>query len=227
MDYQKFLDNQNDQYNKKKDTTQVKTNGIQRGFNDIGGYLVIFRHPLDVTEQIEAFTTQLSNTAPMIPYGSHNLHTTISDYPKPLPDLNQFFPDKSILENLCTSIHISIHISLGEISTPIFEYKNNWLYDQASILIGGHVSKQFTDLTQEIINRAAIQKKIMLREPWGAHITAGRFIESRAPDQLQEFFELMKNPPQIPRSTPKYIDVGFFRLSSAGFNLTTYERFKI
>ena len=91
MDNMEFREKQEESYNKNRDTALLRKEGIKRSFPDQGGYLIILRHPIEVTEPIERFTSRIANTAPCIPYGSHNLHTTISDYE--LTPLSEFNPE--------------------------------------------------------------------------------------------------------------------------------------
>ncbi len=232
MDYDEFLTKQKEIYDKNKtqDANLVRTQGVKSGFKDQGGYLIILRHPLEVTEPIEKFTSRIADVIPCIPYGSHNLHTTISDYK--IENLNKFSPDENILKKLAKGAEFEVGRLTPDLSDRVsnnisFIYPSkNWLYNQTVVLLGGIPNPEFVSFTNNIIS-ASKELGIELRMPWGAHMTAARFTQTKTPVELTDFFNLMKEAPQIPDSNPTAIDVGYFKMSERGLDLTIYERFKL
>jgi hypothetical protein len=223
MDFQEFVKKQNGIYERMRtlDKEKVAQEGIARGFKDQGGYLIIGRHSPDVTEQIEEFASKIASKVPGLAYGSHNLHTTFADYQ--LTPLGEFKPNAKLLEKLCDIVNAeTVEFNFQ----PKINYGGNWLYSQDSLILAGQPDEIFVSLASQI-EATGKTENIALRLPWGAHSTAVRFTEQRSPEQLTEFFQLMENAPEIPKSTIRQIDVGYFKMSPAGFNITIYDRFDI
>lgn len=216
--FQEFLTKQERIYNQFRDTGKIKTEGIKKGFQPQGGYLIVFRHRPATAEQIEGFASKIQEVAPALTYNRENLHTTISDYQ--LTPLDQFSPDEDILQRLSRGVHAS----LCNMQPPEIQL-GDWLYNQTSVILEGIPNEQFIHTTNDILTRAT-KEGIELRFPWGAHSTTARFMEERKPDQLEGFFELMQSAPVLGETKPYAIDVGYFHLKD-DFTLHVHERFHV
>ena len=216
MDIEDFLTKQEEVYARFRNTSKVQSEGTKPNLpNQQGGYLIIFKHAEEISEKIGDFSRKISQSIPLMAYDSKTIHTTISDY-----NISEIFnPDKNILDNICDSVN---SIAVGKLKIGY----NEWLYNQDTVLVAGYPNEIFLDISKSIY-WSAIQKGINLRMPWGAHITAGRFTKQKSPNDLSDFFKLMKETPKIGISNPKIIDVGYFSFGKKGFTINTYEKFVI
>jgi hypothetical protein len=221
MDFQEFLTKQEEIYEKNRDTSKVREEGIKHGAPSKGGYLVIFEHPDYITEPLEEFSDRISRVAPAITYGQRNAHTTISDYL--VTDLDEFSPDEEILAKLSCGVTRAIYGG-EDTKFPIVHFNEKSLYNQSSVITPGVPDETFFDITQSIIEGCK-REGIELRMPWGAHMTTARFTSSRAPEELAEFYELMENAPILGPSVVEAINVGYFEMSEKGFKLHKTNRF--
>jgi hypothetical protein len=230
MEFQEFLTEQEKVYTKFRDASKtVETEGTKPNLpqNPQGGYLIAFRHPLEIAERIEAFSMRLAQTVPLMVYDAKTIHTTLSDY----GIREDFSPDKTILDKLCGAVRRHMTVEPPKISYA------EWLYNQNTMIIAGVPNSEFLQIANQVIagespyatfkadNRLLSEAGIKLRMPWGAHITAGRFTEQRTPKELSDFFKLIKEAPEIGEGIPPNIDVSYFNFSKEGFKLTTYDRF--
>ena len=180
-----------------------------------GGYIIVLRHPEDISERVSSFSKRISSCVPALTYDRDTIHTTLSDH---IPE-GVFEPDQSILRNLCDAV------SNIERTPPSIDY-TSWLYNPNTVLVAGNPDKKFLEMIEKI--KAEMQEKeTELRLPWGAHITTNRFTERKTNRELFDFFKLMQEAPVLGKSKPKYIDVGHFSFSEQGFRITTYERFNL
>ena len=217
MDFTEFIAKQEEVYNKFRDISKLEIEGTKPSIPDSqGGYLIIFRHPLKVTEKVEGFSKRISQIVPAIVYDSATIHTTISDF----GIKEGFAPEKDILEKLCNSAR---RVFFKD--TPAISY-SEWLYNQNTVIVAGMPDETFLEIAQGIYSSGE-KNGIKLRMPWGAHITVNRFTEQKSPEELKDFFKLMKEAPVLGKSVPENIDVAYFDFSPKGFKTTTYERFKL
>lgn len=217
MEFQEFLRKQEEVYNKFRDISKLQNEGIKPNIpKSQGGYLIVFRHPLEIAQKVEGFSRRISQAVPAIIYDSANVHTTISDF----GIKEDFVPEKDTLEKLCNSVR-------GAVITnkPLISY-SEYLFNQNTVLVAGISNQAFLEVAQNIYSSAE-GKGIQLRLPWGAHITANRFVEQKSPEKLKDFFKLMKEAPVLGNSVPENIDVAYFDFSPNGFKITTYERFSL
>jgi len=179
-----------------------------------GGYLILLRHPEEVSEKAASFSDRISNCIPALNYDRDTIHTTISDYCLS----EDFEPDQSILRKLCDAV-----LPIGDSS--IIDY-TSWLYNPNTVIVAGNPNRQFLEIAEEIRTNAQMNG-IELRLPWGAHITTNRFTEERTRKELSDFVKLMQEAPVLGVSKPQSIEVGHFTLDKQGFRITTYERFTL
>ena len=215
MEFQEFLRKQEEVYNRFRDTSKLQTEGTKPNIpQSQGGYLIVFRHHSDIANGVEGFSRRISQAVPAIVYDSATIHTTISD----LGIKENFAPETDTLERLCNSVRGALIVS-----KPLISY-SEWLYNQNTVIVAGIPNQAFLEVAQNVYS-AAEGNGVQLRLPWGAHITANRFAEQKSPEELKDFFKLMKEAPVLGNSIPENIDVAYFDFSPKGFKTTTYERF--
>ncbi len=215
--FQEFLSKQDGIYAQFRNTEKVRSEGVKKGFQPQGGYLIVFRHTRAIAEPIEEFAARISRLTPAIAYHRENLHTTITDYQ--LTPLDQFSPDSTILHRLSQAVHASLPLQAPAIQL------GDWLYNQTGVILQGTPDEQFFRTAESILANSK-QAGIELRLPWGAHSTTDRFTRERKPEQLEDFFELMKSAPVLGETKPAAIDVGYFNLGDI-FTLHVHERFPL
>ena len=217
MEFREFLAKQEEVYNRFRDTSKIKSLGTQPNIPESqSGYLMVFRHPLEMALEIEKFSRRIATHVPLMVYDSITIHTTISDYGIVS---GSFAPDKTILEKLSK---VAQKISK---TPPTISY-TEWLYNQNTLFVAGNSNELFLQIAEQAKAKAE-REGIQLRLPWGAHITAARFKESKTPKDLEEFFKLMQEAPLIGNSKSKFLDVGYFDFSPRGFNITIHDRFNL
>jgi len=217
MEFEEFLTKQEEVYNRFRDTSKLKAEGTKPNIpKHQGGYLIVFRHPLEIAQRVGEFSNRISQTVPAIVYDANTVHTTISDF----GIKEDFVPEKNTLRRLCNSVKETVIIG-----KPIISY-SEWLYNQNTVLVAGIPNQRFLEIAQKIYSSGE-KNGVQLRLPWGAHITSNRFTEQKTPEELKDFFKLMKEAPVLGESVPENIDVAYFDFSPEEFKTVTYERFNL
>jgi hypothetical protein len=217
MEFQEFAENQEKIYDRLKNTSDIVKFGTKPNVPVLeGGYLIAFKHDSDLCQKLEVFSRRISQIVPAIVYDSSMVHTTISDY-----GIKEGFNlDKKVLDNLCSCVNGAINME-----RPKLCYLD-WLFNQNSVIVAGLPCKEFFEISKYICSLGN-SKGIKLRMPWGTHITVSRFLEEKTPEELSDFFKLIKEAPLIGVSNPRQIEVGYFNYGLNGFYLNTYEKFNL
>lgn len=188
----------------------------------VGGYLISFRHPHQISRAAEAFSRKIESEGgvPVQAYFAADLHTTISDMDKK----EGFVFDEQVLNGLskCVSDALS---SLGSIPPARIDFQR-WLYNPGAIVVAGTPNQAFVDISERVYSLGK-QRGINVRMPWGAHISAVRFKEAASPERLNDFFKVMESAPAIGESQPAYLDVGTMRYTHDGFAKEIFETFPL
>ena len=213
-DFERFLREQGQIYQKfKRLSDEAKEKGTKRDPfmapkpKIKSGYLIGLVHPPEITDVVGQFSERIKAEAPVIIYPKDVLHTTFSNYDVKviMPD-GQTALDKDISDKLCQAAY-SCRRNWGiEIGF------SSWLYNLTTIIVEGHPNPAFLECAKEI-KKAAAALDIELGLPWGAHMTADRFLKEAGPENLKGFFKLMEEAPAIGVSRPTHLRVGYFILS--------------
>lgn len=218
MDFEAFLTKQESIYTRFRDTSVLEAKGLISNIpKQQGGYLIAYHHPPRITDALCEFSLQVSRIVPAVVYDGTNAHTTISDFQVQY----DFSPDSKTLENLSEVVHANIQLFNG-VSINYME----WLLNQNTGISAGQPNQQFFESATEIINYAN-KNGIQLRLPWGAHITASRFLEDKSPEEICELLRYFKTSEPLGESRPEFVDVGHFIFTPQGFNFRVYEYFTI
>jgi len=218
MDFQKFLENQQRIYSEFRDTSKIEKEGLIPQISDNkGGYIIALRHSDNIVAGIEKFNEKVSGITSSIRYEGSNIHTTLATYQV----AEGFCPIEETLNKLVKIV--SDNISL--MKKIEIEY-SQWLIDQYSGIAAGIPDLAFFENAQRIIDYAQ-GYGIQLKFPWGAHITVSRFLEKLPHKETLELVEIFRNSEPLGKSTPKYIDVGYFSHTPESFAINVVERFKI
>ncbi|MBI2543313.1 MAG: hypothetical protein HYW24_03945 [Candidatus Aenigmarchaeota archaeon] len=223
-EFEDFLRKQDEIYSKFR-SSPVKSEGVESSqaiSKCQGGYIVALRHPASITDAVADFSRKIAAAVPALVYDENSIHTSIAVYG--LQD--DFIHDTSVLKSLSACLQpICSHDVRGRVTSSPIRYQE-WLFNQDSVIVGGAPSDRFFYMGKIIVDSLK-ENGIEVRPPWGAHITASRYTQSRKPEELVEFFELMEHAPVLGLSRPLYLDVGYFRSSPERFYLETYERFSL
>ncbi len=226
MEYDDFIRKCSGIYSQFRDQTKIKTEGLRPNVPEKqGGYLITFRHPTEVADRVGELSEKVAKVVPSIVYDRSNVHTTISDFNVS----DEFSPDPSILQKLADTSTDIIGCYYGCLEDgelePMKINFTEWLFNQNTGIVAGIPNKSIFEITQEYIEIAKKYDDIMLRMPWGAHITACRFLETANPEQIDELNRIFKGQSPIGNSRPESIDVGHFTLSPEGFEYDIFESF--
>jgi len=218
MDFQKFLENQQRIYSEFRDTSKIEKEGlIPQISENKGGYIIALRHSDNIVTGIEKLNEKISGITSAIKYEDSNIHTTLATYQVE----EGFCPIKDTLDNLAKIVGDNISF----MKKMEIEY-NELLIDQYSGIAAGIPDLAFFENAQRIID-CAQGYGIQLKFPWGAHITVSRFLEKLPHKETLELLEIFRNSEPLGKSTPKYLDVGYFTHTPGSFTINVVERFKI
>ena len=217
MEFQEFLRKQEEVYSRFRDTSKIMAEGTKPSLpaKPQGGYLIVFRHSIEISQEVERFSRRISQAAPAIVYDAATVHTTISDF----GIKESFIPEADTLAKLCNSVRNVV------MNRPTISY-GEWLFNQNTVLVAGMPNQAFLEVVQNV-HSSAERNGVQLRMPWGAHITANRFTQTKNPTELSDFFKLMKEAPKLGESEPEFIDVGYFEFNMERFLFNIYERFSL
>jgi hypothetical protein len=219
--FEDFMRKQGQIYDKFRDTTNVKENGLVDGIEkSLGGFLVAFRHPNRITEPLARFAERIASVIPALPYNEGNIHTTITDYG--VCPAEDFISDMPTLNKLSSAVQFALH---EQVPSPTISY-DNWRFNQNSVIVAGQPNKAFFQRTQGVV-KSCSRQVIKVNGLWGAHITALRTTDKVDPGDLKEFYRLMKEAPELGTSTPQRIDVAYFNLTKQKFNFSVYRKFEL
>jgi len=181
-----------------------------------GGYIAVFRHSEAIMNTFTKFTARIRNLVPSIQYDNNNAHTTIAGYKGEA--LADFQVNEDILlqlKKLCEEIETGL---LRGIRITF----NEWLFNDTSIIVAGKPNSSFWEVSarlREIAEKMGLDLN-KLTKPWGAHITAARFIEDST--KVRELKKLISKGPNLGESKPITVLVGHYSCSRSGFNLYPY-----
>ena len=150
----------------------------------VGGYLISFRHPFQITRVVESFSRRIENEGgvPIQAYHAADLHTTISDMDKK----EGFIFDEKILESLSRCVEDTLN-GFGKIK-PNINF-SRWLYNPGAIVVAGTPDQNFVDISEAVYSLGK-NRGINVRMPWGAHISACRFTQPQSSENLENFFKV-------------------------------------
>ena len=224
-----FIENQNGIYKQIQDQgNKVFSEGIKPDkavVEEHGGLLISFRHPIEMMEKLEEFSSKIAEVTPAVPFGVSNAHTTISDY-NVAPNYRVDWENKET-DLLCKNLIKAITTALGKIESNSLKINfTGFIYNQTTVIATGTPNEAVLNLVQAIRNSAE-EMGITLRMPWGMHITTNRFTEAKSQGELSEFFILMKNIPHLGLSYPVAIDLSYFYIANNKEVLHLIQRFKL
>jgi len=218
MLFTEFLEKQGRIYAEFRDTSKIEKEGlIPQISENKGGYIIALRHSDNIVAGIERFNKQINRITSQIKYEDNNIHTTLATYQVE----EGFCPINDTLDILIKIVGDNISL-MKKIE---IEY-SQWLIDQYSGIAAGIPDLAFFENAQRIIDYAQ-GYGIQLKFPWGAHITVSRFLEKLPHKKILELLDIFKNSEPLGISTPKYLDVGYFKLTPERFEINVMERFKI
>ena len=175
-------------------------------------YGALLRHPDYIAIPTEEFSMRISDIAPSLACPREDVHTGLVQY--------RGDEDKDIV---LKKLKEATYKALGSLKSPRMTYER-WYYNQDTVIVAGEINEAFVDIMNGIMSN---YEGDGLRIKWGAQITANRFTEKRSPEELQEFFKLMKRAPELGLSRPTILDVISQTISRYGSTIEIYARFRI
>lgn len=182
------------------------------------GYIIAFRHPEPIMRRFTDTAKAIQQIVPAMPYSHDNGHTTLTVYQRGSADV--FVPDAVILEHLCAVI-ASLSLSMWAAIRITFQ---DWLLDTDTVLVAGQANRVFWEVGQHI-QTAGARRNLDLRMPWGAHMTAARFLAGADQHTQMRLRLFLAEAPTLGISAPNAIEVGHYRCGPTTFTLHPYRRF--
>jgi hypothetical protein len=184
------------------------------------GYIVAFRHNVEVMEPFSRFTASLRRSIPTVPYDASNGHTTITVHEK--RPLAGFQPDPATLAALCRAVR-QIDRQLCRQVRIDFQ---DWYLGPESVIVAGLPNDAFWEVGRQL-RAAGLEYGLNLRMPWGAHMTAARFTKDCDADTVAILRRELRNAPVLGISAPIAIEVGCYTSGIEGFALKAVETFAL
>lgn len=212
-----FLQNQRDIIEKDFVQSKVRVEGTSPPDYVAAGrerveYGALLRHPDYIAGPVEEFSLRISTLVPSLYCPKADVHTGLVQY--------RGAEGREIVLKLLAD---ATYKALRDFRSPRMGY-DEWYFNQDSVIVAGQTDQAFIDIANGIM---ANYQGNGLRVKWGAQITANRFTEKRSPEELQEFFDLMKRAPRLGLSRPTILDIINQTISRHGSTIGIYERFEI
>jgi 2'-5' RNA ligase len=183
------------------------------------GYVIVIRHPREVEDKVEAISVKIAEHFPSMPYRKGLIHTTLFFY----GISDDFSRDDGIIGKASQVVR-KLKSDLEKMS---IDYPS-WIYNQEGVIVAGYPNEAFFKNVQRI--KEKLEKdggNLEFKLPWGAHITASRFIDKVDPSKLDHFYEIVENAPIIGKSSPRTIDVGYAQFSEKSIEMYVQESFSL
>lgn len=176
------------------------------------GYAITLVHPNDINEMVFSHSRRIAEYAPAVVQPAKTLHTTLW--------VNNSLPyDQKISDRLCDAV------MKVDSSVPIGIWYTSWLFNQTTVIVAGQPNEPFVHIANQI--QKQVSEDIKAEFPWGGHITTARFLERKGPEELEDFFGMMRYAPLIGLSRPTHIKVGYQRLTPSAFTYDAIEKFPL
>ena len=108
---------------------------------------------------------------------------------------------------------------------------NGWMYNRDTTIAQGIADQAFVQLADVVHTSLqeyhAAEKIGKVQQPWGGHITVSRFLEHTSPEQLADFFNVVKSEPTLPPSTPEAVCLGYVSVKEGKVTIKIFERFPL
>ncbi|MDD7795414.1 hypothetical protein [Clostridium sp. 'White wine YQ'] len=214
MNYDEFLENEEEIYSEFRDTSKVMVEGLKPNIQENkGGYIIALRHPDNIINNIKNITSKIYKEVKCIKYDKGNIHTTLATYNEGV-GFKLINDDLELISDIASNNRVLIK-----------DTKINYsecLINQDSIIVAGTPNENFKEYL-DAIEREANKYNIKLKMPWGAHITIIRFLENIEYDKVLNILDIVKDNKKIGLSIPTSIDIGYFSLTKDTFNINVYK----
>jgi hypothetical protein len=174
------------------------------------GYIVAWLHADALMERLAQLNAQINQIVPVMRFDSSNAHTTITVYQ--LQPADAFQVDEQILQSLTEACFDIDHCLLQSVCIQF----DQWLFKEDAVIAAGQPNDAFWQVG-EALQCAGKKHGLELRMPWGAHITAARYLTIS--NKVTELNALMRQTPGLGESWPQAIVVGHFTCGQAGLRL--------
>ena len=178
-------------------------------------------HPPEITDQLGEFALRVSHVVPALVYDRVNAHTTLGTSQV----RGNFAPDKDQLFAL-REVVLSVYGTHYDTLRGSALCCDEWAYNQEKVIVLGKPNEPFFHLLQALAQES-LRQETALDTSSMSHLSANAFTQQCSPEELKEFFALMRSAPSLGESKPYCLDVGHFIASRSGIHVETYERFRI
>ncbi len=177
------------------------------------GYIVAWLHTDSLMAQLAQVNGQINAIVPVMRFDGSNAHTTITVYQ--LQPADGFQLNEQTLQSLTTAC-FEIDDSLLQTVRIRFD---QWLFKEDAVIAAGQPNDAFWQVGEALRN-AGKKHNLDLRMPWGAHITAARYLADS--DKVAELTTLLRQTSGLGESRPQAVVVGHFTCSQAGLSLNRH-----
>lgn len=179
-----------------------------------GGILVVFRHSLEVAHTIGELSKQIAERVPAVLYDSESIHTTIFDHG--VADGRVVPQSDALLEKIGLIVSSLDRRIVGDAAVEL----GGILVNRTTAIVAGTPNLAFLR-TAETLQKACQDEGIVVRLPWGGHVTASRFREPFPAETAASLLDFVARVPPIGKSNLVAIDIGAFRCTSDRFIVDT------
>jgi hypothetical protein len=182
------------------------------------GYIIAWLHADAMMDRLAQLNAQINEIIPVMRFDGSNAHTTITVYQ--LQPANGFQLNEQTLQSL-TAAFFEIDDSLLQAVRIQF---SQWLFKEDAVIATGQANDAFWQVGKAL---QTVGKKhgLELRMPWGAHITAARYLADS--DKVAELAALIDQTQGLGESLPQAVVIGHFTCDQAGLRLNPHAIRKI
>jgi hypothetical protein len=182
------------------------------------GYFVVWLFADTVVAKVADFNLKINNIVPSFRFDETNLHTTITVYQS--QSQKSFVVDEVILETLASTCK---NLNEGLLSAVQIDFKE-WLFNKGAVILAGQGNEAFWQVGAEF-QTAGTMLGHHWRMPWGAHMTAARFLS--ASDKTSDLLALTTKTQVIGLCQPCAVLVGHYKCGPSSLCLTPFFKRKI
>ena len=228
IELETFLQGQQKVYDKFRAAyTTIRTEGTTppKTVENRDGYLIILKHSDEIVEHCADLSRKIAEVVPAMVYEGIAVHTTLGVIGMQYRPPEQQGINRESVALLKNALHTVSRFFLA-MNIPY----EGWMYNRDTTIAQGIADEAFVylvDLVHGSLQRYsdAVEKIGKVQQPWGGHITVSRFLESTPPEQLNEFFNVVKNEPTLPSSTPEAVCLGYVSVKEGKVDIEIQEQF--
>jgi hypothetical protein len=177
------------------------------------GYIVVYRYSDHFVDAVSALNERIGRVIPVIRYGPHNVHTTITSFHDAASDKDNRWSSKTI-----AAIQRSVVMVSPELWRGVKIDFRDWLVKDGTVVAAGYPNRKF-GVAALTLRNAGFLNEIDLRLPRIAHVTVARMCAMGHPGAAVTLRKIFRSTPPLGAVQPVRIDVAFYQSGPQGFDL--------